>query len=280
MAKGALSLCNDLVLRLLVYGIIFILAFWCAAIAAPIMWRLETDREHGWPVVDCTVVSDNCCRVSCGKSGCSYQPDWGVSLTRTDPNHEGEIMFADYYGKTDQWYKPREAAENAMQNHPVGTTFRCQYDINYPQPYDTYRTIVLEGDFFTETYLIWTICMYAIGIPLCILPLIGYGIYMLAKNCGCRFGSCDCGCDCLKRRRKFHQRHTIAPPTPYTPPAPTVAPTSDFPVEEVRVDPFAGRNDAPVVENPILVPLTDVAATSLEVSHSGSASGSGEMPAY
>lgn len=60
---------------------------------------------------------------------------------------------------------------------------RFRYD---PTSYDIYRLVVKEGNFLSEPYLIWTIVgaifsvsselqvMYAIGIPFCVLPTLGY----------------------------------------------------------------------------------------------------------
>jgi len=258
---------DDLCLRLIIYGAMFILAFWCAAIAAPIMWRLEYDREH-WPSAICNVVEWDCCRISCGKSGCSYQPRWRVSWVLKS----GQARTGSYYGKFDVWYKPRENAEDKMFDHPVNSSFPCQYDPNFA---DGYRYIVEPGQFITESYLIWTIVMYAIGVPLCVLPLIGYLLYLLSKKCSCPKISCDC---CRRKRRNYSARtRGIQPPMAYTPPAPptpaVISPPAPVP-EPPRPDPFA-HHDVDVPTNPILVPLDKPVDEPKHEEKSGSGSGSG-----
>lgn len=258
---------GDPCVRISAYLIVFILAFWCATIAAPIMWRLEYDREH-WPKTICEVRDWRCCRVSCGKNGCSYQPRWIVAWKTV----EGKERTGSYYGPN-TWYRPRENAEEQMYKHPIGTSFPCQYD---PKFADNYRYISEPGTFKTESYLIWTIVMYSIAIPVCVLPCIGYIIYLLIKKC-------DCGC-CYDKPRAPRTRG-IAPPMSYTPPAQTQTPTpQSVEFEAPRPDPFAARADVEVPVNPVLVPLSDVPPQAQEESASGSWTGSDEsgsnMPVY
>jgi len=261
---------NDVCLRLIIYGVMFILAFWCAAIAAPIMWRLEYDREH-WPSTVCHVVEWRCCRISCGKSGCTYQPRWIVEYqTKTGPR------TGSYYGKYDVWHRPRETAEDKMYDHPVNTSFPCQYDPNIA---DGYRYIAEPNQFNTEAYYIWTIVMYAIGIPVCVLPFIGYLFYLLIKKCSCSSISCDC--DCMRRKRPNYSRtRGIAPPMAYSPPAPPVI-SPPVPVPEPpRPDPFAARPDVDIPVNPVLIPLADLSTEVKKEEVSGSGSESSNMPVY
>jgi len=263
---------DDVCIRLVTYAILFILAFWCAAIAAPIMWRLEYDRQYHWPVTTCLVSKWNCCRISCGKSGCSYQPRWIVRFNKTNGlEHTGS-----YYGQDDVWYRPRDAAEERMFDHPENTSFVCQYD---PQFTDSYRYVAEPGQFHTNDYLIWTIVMYAVGIPLCVLPFLGWLIYLLVKKANCGSISCDC---C--RRKHTYQPRTrgIAAPMAYTPPPsePTII-TPPAPIPEApRPDPFAERAnmDTPAT---VLVPLDDIPPSQPVASdESGSNSGKGDMPVY
>jgi len=271
---------DDICVRLVIYAICFIVAFWCAAIAAPIMWRLEHDREHGWPEVNCFVSEWRCCRISCGKSGCSYQPRWIVQFNKTD----GTSYTGSYYGKDDVWYRPRDAAEDKMYDHDVNTTFPCLYDPNFQ---NWYRYILEPGQFHTNDYLIWTIVMYAVGIPVCVLPFVIWGIVMLVKRCNSSHFKRTCGmtCDCCRRNKYSSRTRGIAPPMTYTPPAaePTIATSPTTLHESPREDPFAARGNVVVPANPVLVPLQDVKhEESHEVSKSSSvsASASGEMPVY
>jgi len=55
--------------------------------------------------------------------------------------------------------------------------------------------------------------MYAIGISLCVLPLIGWGLYLLFKKL-----SCGCDCDCRTKKRYSARVQNLAPPMPYSPP--------------------------------------------------------------
>jgi len=276
---------DDVCIRLGTYAVMFILAFWCAAIAAPIMWRLEYDRENGWPAVTCFVSDWRCCRISCGKSGCSYQPRWIVTFNKTD----GTSYTGSYYGKDDVWYRPRDAAEEKMYDHDINTTFICQYD---PQFLNIYRYINEPGQFHTNDYLIWTICMYAIGVPVCVLPLVIWGIVKLSKKCNSTRLKRKCGgsCDCCRRGRFTARTRGIAPPMAYTPPPvePTIATSPVALQESPREDPFAARPNAVTAGTPVLVPLPEDPKHEEvhEVSGSGSSSpaasqsASGEMPVY
>jgi len=294
-----INFCDAVWLRVIVYGILFVLAFWCAAIAAPIMWRLEYNRQEYWPLVNCTVVCDNCCRVSCGKGGCNYQPDWKVNLTRVDSGHVGESLTGDYYGLSTTWYGDEGDAQSQMNILAVNSTFQCQYDINYPNPDDWYRYIVRPGEFLTPTYLVWTICMYAIGIPLCVVPALALGIYFFFKwalrhHCRLHCPRCHNCFHCKRSASPFkflRRKHGIVAPAPYTPPAQPVVDVAVVAVaapavEAPRPDPFEESSDDKVnvvaPENPIVVRLP-VTATETNDSVSvdrASSSGEKDVPAY
>jgi len=245
---------------------IFVVAFWVAAIVAPIMYGVEHGNETNWLLTTCEVTYWSCCRKSCGKSGCSYQPHWIVRwLTNPDAVNSTTSRTGSYYGKSDVWYSYYSDAQDAMNMLSVGDTFQCRWDSNFG---DEYRYLVKPGDFFTWSYLVWTICMWAIG-GACILA----GLIYLLVNYRRKIR------DALRFRTKIHIRHrNPVKPTAFQPPAPVISAPIIEPVVELKpVDVY--EQPQPPKQEDVVVPLPpDPKEAESDSSQSGSKSG--DVPVY